>query len=125
MADQKKKLPASPSGPPAADPPRGQPPLDDLLPREELDRLSTLQILDLIAGKLPLRHSALLDLVYLRERVAAIEEMNDQARQALEKMDAIIEKLRSPAFRVGTFLAPVDNDKAHVCLGGVDYVCRA
>ena len=50
--------------------------------------------------------------------------MNDQARQALEKLDEIVEKLRSPAFRVGTFLMPVENDKAHVCLGGTDYVCR-
>jgi proteasome-associated ATPase len=50
--------------------------------------------------------------------------MNFQAQQALEKMDAIIEKLRSPAFRVGTFLMPIEPDKAHVCVGGTDYVCR-
>jgi len=45
-----------------------------------------------------------MDLVYLRERITAVEEMNDQARQAIEKLDEIVEKLRSPAFRVGTFL---------------------
>jgi len=99
-------------------------PLSDLLPRDELDKLSPLQLLDLIARKLPLRHSALVDLVYLRERIAALEEVNDQARVALEKLDAIVEKLRSPALRVGTFLMGLPPDQAQVCVGGSDYVCR-
>ncbi|HVK57423.1 MAG TPA: AAA family ATPase [Candidatus Kapabacteria bacterium] len=99
-------------------------PLNDLLSREELDRLSTLQLVDLISSKLPPRHSSLLDLVYLRERVNAIEEMNYQAQQALEKLDAVVEKLRSPAFRVGTLIMSIEPDKAHVCVGGTDYVCR-
>ncbi|MBX3744604.1 MAG: AAA family ATPase [Verrucomicrobiae bacterium] len=96
----------------------------DLLSREELDRLSTLQILDLIAGKLPPRHSALLDLAYLRDRVVGLEETNDQARQVIEKYDEALDKLRSPALRVGTFLAALEPDRAHVCLGGADYICR-
>lgn len=98
--------------------------LNDLLSREELDALSTLQLVDLIASKVPNRHSTLMDLVYLRERISGLEEMNFQAQQALEKMDAIIEKLRSPAFRIGTLLMPIDPDKAHVCVGGTDFVCR-
>ena len=102
----------------------GAPPFPDLVSREELDTLSTLQLVDMLARKLPPRHSSIIDLVYLRERIAALEEMNDQASQAIEKLDAIVERLRSPAFRVGTYLMPVDRDKAHVCLGGVDYVCR-
>src|SRR5438046_10713173 len=39
-------------------------------------------------------------------------------------MDAIIEKLRSPAFRVGTLLMPIQPDQSHVCVAGTDYVCR-
>src|SRR5881409_827145 len=39
-------------------------------------------------------------------------------------MDAIIEKLRSPAFRVGTLLMPIQPDQGHVCVAGTDYVCR-
>src|SRR5258706_9513951 len=126
MAEPKKK-PAPPgfvAGKPLSPESPADPALGDVLSREELDQFSTLQLLDLIAGKLPPRHSSLLDLVYLRERVVAMEEMNDQAREAIEKLDAIIEKLRAPAYRVGTVLAPVEPDKAHVCLGGVDYVCR-
>lgn len=100
------------------------PPLGDLLSREQLDSLSTLQLVDLIATKLPARHSALMDLVYLRDRIVELEEMNDQARDAIEKLDAIVERLRSPAFRVGTFIMPIEPDKCLVCVGGSDYVCR-
>jgi proteasome-associated ATPase len=96
----------------------------DVMSRGQMDQLSALQLVDMIVGKLPPRHSSIMDMVYLRDRVAEIEEVNDQARQTIEKMDAIIEKLRSPAFRVGTFLMPIEPDKAHVCAGGTDYVCR-
>ncbi|HEX3799091.1 MAG TPA: AAA family ATPase [Verrucomicrobiae bacterium] len=122
MGESKKKS-SSPSK--AENPaPESVPPLGDILSHEEMESLSALQLVDLIAGKLPPHHTSLMDLIYLRERISAIEEMNDQARQALEKLDEIVEKLRSPAFRVGTFLMAVENDKAHVCLGGTDYVCR-
>ena len=117
MAEPKKK-PVSREDKDPAEPSLASTPLADLLPREQLEQLSTLQLVDLIVSKLPPRDVAVFDLIYLRERIESLEEMSDQARAALEKMDAIIEKLRSPAFRVGTYLAPVDRDKAHVCLGG-------
>src|SRR5688572_6667262 len=120
MAESKKKG-GSPQGPKQEAEPSS---LNDLLSREELDRLSTLQLVDLISSKLPPRHSSLLDLVYLRERIGAMEELNYQAQQALEKLDAVVEKLRSPAFRVGTLITPIEPDKSHVCVGGTDYVCR-
>jgi proteasome-associated ATPase len=125
MAEPKKKS-ASPAAPnkPSTSATGGQFPISDFLSREELDTLSTLQIVDLVVSKLPPRHPSILDVVYLRERIAGLEEMNFQAQQAIEKLDAIVDKLRSPAFRVGTFLMPVDPDKAHVCIGGTDYVCR-
>jgi proteasome-associated ATPase len=128
MAESKKKS-AGPSSAgkshPVESPPSPPPPLaEGLLAREELEALSLLQVVDLIVAKLPPRHSAIMDMVYLRDRVAEVEEINDQARQTIEKLDAVVEKLRSPAFRVGTFLMPVEPDKAHVCAGGTDYVCR-
>jgi proteasome-associated ATPase len=120
MADSKKRA-ATPKVEPSPSEPK---PPGRILSHEEMESLSALQLVDLIASELPAQHPSLMDLIYLRDRVSAIEEMNDQARQALEKLDEIVEKLRSPAFRVGTFLMPVDNDKAHVCIGGTDYVCR-
>ncbi|MDB6024765.1 MAG: spoVK [Verrucomicrobiales bacterium] len=125
MAEQKKKTTPRPS--PAsshADETETNPPLGELLSREQLDSLSSLQLLDLVATKLPARHSAIMDLVYLRDRIVEMEEMTEQAREAIEKLESIVEKLRSPAFRVGTLLAPIEPDKALVCVGGSDYVCR-
>ena len=126
MAESKKKSPGSGSSTkshPIESPPSPRPE-NEVLPREQLEALSLLQLVDLIVAKLPPRHSAIMDMVYLRDRVAEVEEINDQARQTIEKLDAVVEKLRSPAFRVGTFLMPVEPDKAHVCVGGTDYVCR-
>ena len=124
MAESKKR-PATKSG---VEQPKEIPepsaPLEEFLSREQLDTLSTLQLVDLIVQKLPPRHTSILDLIYLRDRIVELEEVNEQARQAIEKLDAIVEKLRSPAFRVGTFLMPIEPDKAHVCVGGSDYVCR-
>ncbi|MCF7763542.1 MAG: AAA family ATPase [Verrucomicrobia bacterium] len=105
----------------------GNPPLEPLtghLSRETLESLSTLQFIDLIATRLPPRHLSVQDLFYLRDRIADLEETHAQAQEALIQLDAIVEKLRAPAFRVGTFLMPVDPDLAHVCLAGSDYVCR-
>jgi proteasome-associated ATPase len=125
MAESKKKSPgsSSKSHPNEAQPSPPQPE-PELLAREQLEALSLLQLVDVIVAKLPSRHSAIMDMVYLRDRVAEVEEINDQARQTIEKLDAVVEKLRSPAFRVGTFLMPVEPDKAHVCASGTDYVCR-
>jgi proteasome-associated ATPase len=125
MAESRKRPGAGPVRDVEAGPlMEGGPGLGGLLPREELEALSTLQLIDLLARSLPARHPALLDLGYLRERVAELEETSDQAQQTLEKLNEIVEKLRSPAFRVGTFLAVVEPDKAQVCVGGNDYVCR-
>ena len=128
MAESKKK-PAAGGSPTKARPvecPRAlrRPLSQRCFPVSNSIMLSLLQLVDMIVAKLPPRHSAIMDMVYLRDRVVEVEEMNDQARQTIEKLDAIVEKLRSPAFRVGTFLMPVEPDKAHVCVGGTDYVCR-
>ena len=76
--------------------------------------MSTLQLLDWIAQSLPPRHPALMDMVYLRGRVEELEEIQDQARDALEQMDGALNKLRTPAFRVGSFMATVPPDRALV-----------
>ena len=123
MGEPKKK-PAAAGSKNEASSEHNPPELGQILSHEEMESLSALQLLDLIATKLPHQHSSLMDLMYLRDRISAMEDLNDQARQAIEKLDEIVEKLRSPAFRIGTFLSPVDEDKAHVCVGGTDYVCR-
>lgn len=126
MAEPKKKsgegIPPKSANDPAV--PRSLPALEHLLSREELERLSALQLLDLIASRLHPGETLSGDLQLLRERVAGLEDLNDQARTALEKFEEIVDRLRSPAFRVGTFLNAVDQDKALVCVSGTEYVCR-
>ena len=98
--------------------------LENLLSPEELERLSALQLVDLITRRNPPETVSNADLQYLRGRVASLEEINDQARQALEAYEREVDTLRAPAFRMGTLLSRVESDLAHVCVGGTDYVCR-
>lgn len=95
-----------------------------MLTSEDLERLSALQILDIVGSRPTLDPVSGADLRYLRGRVASMEEVNDQAREALEKYEQIVDKLRAPAFRMGTVLSRVESELVHVCVGGTDYVCR-
>jgi proteasome-associated ATPase len=88
------------------------------------ESLSTLQLIDLIGSRFPPEHPTILDLLYLRSRVEQIEEINEEARQTIEKLDQIVERLRAPALRVGTLLTVLQRDRALVCINGTDYVCR-
>src|SRR5258708_1200400 len=47
-----------------------------------------------------------------------------EARQAIEKMDAIIKKVTSPANRIGTFLGSPARETAQIVVGGSDYYCN-
>ncbi|MGH7957377.1 MAG: hypothetical protein ACREH8_10235, partial [Opitutaceae bacterium] len=64
------------------------------------------------------------DLLVLRNRVEEIEEMNDQARVAVEQLSAAVDKLRSPALRLGTLIQRINEERVLVCAGGTDYVCN-
>lgn len=89
-----------------------------------LEELSALQLCDLMALRLREEGVAGPDLGLLRERVAEMEEMQDQARTAVEQLSAAVDKLRSPALRLGTLVQAMDEDRALVCAGGTDYVCN-
>lgn len=91
---------------------------------EELGRFSALQLVDLIASRVPPSRASWIELLQLRQRVTALEETNYQAQEALQQMDGVIEKLRAPALRVGTLIAVAGPDLAHVWLAGGEYVCR-
>src|ERR1051326_5385174 len=92
-----------------------------LFSTEELENLSTLQLFDLLSGRLKERGLSSSDALLLRRRVAELEELQDQARGAVEKLADAVEKLRSPALRLGTLLHWVDKNQAMVCVGGTDY----
>ncbi len=98
-------------------------PYEDRLPEEELSRFSALQVVDLLTTRLAFGHLSTRDLGYLRSRVEELEENQDEARAALEKMSEVIDKLSSPALRIGTVLRRLEDGNAFVCLNGSDYVC--
>jgi proteasome-associated ATPase len=43
---------------------------------------------------------------------------------AVEQLSEAVDKLRSPALRLGTLLQRLDEDRALVCASGTDYVCN-
>lgn len=88
-----------------------------------MEQLSAVQLVDMITHKLALQGASFVDLALLRRRVEEMEELQDQARTAVEKLTEAVEKLRSPALRLGTLLQKLGKDRALVCANGSDYIC--
>ena len=99
------------------------PPLDHIIPEDELEKLSTLQLMDIISHKLAVQGVLPADMALLRRRVEEMEDMQDQARTAVEKLSEAVDKLRAPALRLGTLLQKLPKARALVCVNGTDYVC--
>jgi proteasome-associated ATPase len=90
---------------------------------EGLETLSALQLTDMITQFHPLDSPRRIELGYLRRRIEELEVLNDQARQAVEKLDAAVTKLTQPANRVGTLLNLPKPDTALVVQGGAEFYC--
>ncbi len=116
MARKKPSSSDEPATPQDSLPP--QPPLP-----EGLDTLSALQLTDMITQFHPLDSPRRVELGYLRRRIEELEILNDQARQAVEKLDAAVTKLTQPANRVGTLLNLPKPDTALVVQGGGEFYC--
>ncbi|HMJ66257.1 MAG TPA: AAA family ATPase [Candidatus Binatia bacterium] len=99
------------------------PPIDHVIPEDELERLSTLQLVDIISHKLVMQGALPSDMSLLRRRVQEMEEVQDEARNAVEKLSEAVDKLRAPALRLGTLLQKLAKGRALVCVSGTDYVC--
>jgi proteasome-associated ATPase len=99
------------------------PPWDSAIPDDEVEKLSTLQLVDIISHKLALQGAVPSDLSTLRRRVQEMEELQDQARTAVEKLSEAVDKLRAPALRLGTLLQKLPKARALVCVNATDYVC--
>jgi proteasome-associated ATPase len=97
--------------------------LDHIIPEDELEKLSTLQLMDIISHKLAVQGMLPADMALLRRRVEEMEDMNDQARSAVEKLSEAVDKLRAPALRLGTLLQKLPKARALVCVNATDYVC--
>jgi len=98
-------------------------PLEQATSEEELDKLSTLQLVDIISHKQAMQSATPNDMSILRRRVEEMEEIQDQARTAVEKLSEAVDKLRAPALRLGTLMQKLAKARALVCVNGTDYVC--
>lgn len=87
--------------------------------------LSPLERIDRAIASVPPGHPLQRELAGLRKSISDTEGTMQEARAALEKMEQIIQKLSSPANRIGTFLAAPKPDTAQVVVGGADYYCNA
>ncbi|HEY3755982.1 MAG TPA: AAA family ATPase [Opitutaceae bacterium] len=92
--------------------------------KENWDELSALQLCDLIALRMEQRGAPAPEMGLLRARVEEMEELQDEARGAVEQLTEAVEKLRAPALRIGTLIHAIGEDRALVCVGGTDYVCN-
>jgi proteasome-associated ATPase len=88
------------------------------------ERSSALQLCDAVAFRLRQLGVDTSDVMVLRNRVEEIEETNDQARVAVEQLTEAVDKLRSPALRLGTLIQRINEERALVCAGGTDYICN-
>ena len=116
-----RKNKSNPSGEPGSPRPYspGQGPHPSLEPilDESLDTLSALQLVDLLTQFYPPDSPRRIELGYLRRRIEELEVLNEQARQAVEKLDAAVTKLTAPANRVGTLLNLPKSDIALIING--------
>jgi proteasome-associated ATPase len=112
----------SPSSGPSSNPEPN--PFDQIIPAEDLEKLSTLQLVDIISHKLAMQGIIPSDITLLRRRVAEMEELQDQARTTVEKLSEAVDKLRAPALRLGTLLQKLPKARALVCVNGTDYICN-
>lgn len=110
-------------GRPPSEPEAQGPDIGDFIPEEEIEHLSALQLCDFISHSLRMRGVRSGDLLRLRRRIEELEEIQDQARNAIEELSAAVDKLKAPALRIGTLLHRIDKDRAMVCVNGTDYVC--
>jgi len=91
----------------------------------DLENMSTLQVFDLLTGSFAsfgnLGRPPEFD--YLRNRIEEMEILNEQARTAVEKLDATVKQLSSPANRLGTLLALPNPETALIAAGGGEFYC--
>src|SRR5688572_22767884 len=86
--------------------------------------LSLLEAFDLLVASIPPENRHRRELYIMRSQIEAQEETIGEARQMIEKLEEVIQKVTSPANRIGTYLNNPAKDTAHIVVGGADYYCN-
>src|SRR6185436_14281974 len=84
-----------------------------------------------LAAQLPPGDPARKELLDLRAELVEREEIMDDARATIEKLEAVVQKVTSPANRIGTFLTAFpkfENGRptmlAQIIVSGAEYYCN-
>ncbi len=92
---------------------------------EEPDHLlSLLEKFDLLIASLPTGDPIKARLLNIRPDLSDQEDTIIEASHMIEKLEAVVKKVTSPANRIGTFLGATTKDTAHIVVGGADYYCN-
>src|SRR4030095_2741696 len=86
--------------------------------------LSLVEKIDRLIASLPPGDPVRRELIDLRVEAGDLEEMTAEARQTIEKLDAVVKKLRAPANRIETFLAVQGSETVLIVVGGSDYLAN-
>ena len=86
--------------------------------------LSLVEKIDRLIASLPPGDPVRGELIDLRVEAGDLEELTTEARQTIEKLDAVVKKLSAPANRIGTFLAAQGSETALIVVGGSDYLAN-
>lgn len=84
-----------------------------------------------LAAQLPAGDPVRLQLLDLRAELSEREDVMDEARATIEKLEAVVEKVTAPANRIGTFLTAYprfDEGRpamlAQIIVGGAEFYCN-
>ncbi len=88
------------------------------------DDLTALDLLDRTIAALPIGDPVRKALLNVRAQVSDQEDVINEARQTIEKMEEVIKKVTSPANRIGTFLGSPNRETVQIVVGGSDYYCN-
>src|SRR3954465_665274 len=95
-------------------------PEDESGPRE----LTVLEAFDLVVASIPPDNRNRRELYIVRSQIKAQEETIGEARRMIEKLEEVVQKVTSPANRIGTYLNNPAKETAHIVVGGADYYCN-
>ncbi len=88
------------------------------------DDQTALDLLDRTISALPIGDPVRKALLNVRAQVSDQEDVINEARQTIEKMEEVIKKVTSPANRIGTFLGSPNRETVQIVVGGSDYYCN-
>src|SRR4029453_2390316 len=86
--------------------------------------LSLVEKIDRLISALPPGDPGGGELIDLRVEAGDLEDLTAEARQTIEKLDAVVKKLSAPANRIGTFLAVQGPETVLIVVAGSDYLAN-